>query len=55
MVYEHPKYGDFLQAVSELYREGIPREDFDTWDYNKIDEMMKENVLETFRLPGGWL
>ena len=47
MVYEHPRYEEFLQAVAELYREGIIREDFDTYDYNKIEELMKENVLGT--------
>lgn len=47
MVYEHPKYEEFLQAVAELYKEGIIRNDFDTWDYNKIEELMKENVLGT--------
>ena len=47
MVYEHPRYEKFLSAVAELYQEGIIREDFNTWDYNKIDEMMKEDVLGT--------
>lgn len=47
MVYEHPRYGEFLQAAAKLYQEGIIPEDFDTWDYNKIDEQMKEDVLGT--------
>ena len=47
MVYEHPRYGEFLQAAAKLYQEGIIPEDFDTWDYNKIDEQMKADVLGT--------
>lgn len=47
MVYEHPKYEEFLQAVSDLYKEGIIKDDFNTYDYNKIEEMMKENILGT--------
>ncbi|MDY3249117.1 MAG: extracellular solute-binding protein [Candidatus Choladocola sp.] len=47
MVYEHPNYEKFLQAVAELYRENIIREDFDTYDYNKIEEMIKDNTLGT--------
>lgn len=47
MVYEHPGFEEFLQAVAELYKEGIIREDFDTYDYNKIEKLMKENVLGT--------
>lgn len=47
MVYEHPKYEEFLQAVSDLYKEGIIKDDFNTYDYNKIEEMMKENLLGT--------
>ena len=47
MVYEHPKYQEFLNTVAELYKEGIIRIDFDTYSYNKIEEMMKNNVLGT--------
>ena len=47
MVYEHPRYAEFLQAAADLYKEGIIREDFDTCDYNKIEEMMKANLLGT--------
>ena len=47
MVYEHPKYEEFLQAVSDLYKEGIIKDDFNTYDYNTIEEMMKENLLGT--------
>lgn len=47
MVYEHPKYEEFLQAVSDLYKEGIIKDDFNTYDYNKIEEMMRENLLGT--------
>ena len=47
MVYEHPKYQEFLNTVAELYKEGIIRRDFDTYSYNKIEEMMKNNVLGT--------
>lgn len=47
MVYEHPKYDAFLQAAAELYSEEIIREDFDSYDYNKIEELMKENMLGT--------
>lgn len=47
MVYEHPNFDEFLEAAAELYREGIIQEDFDTCDYNKIEELMKGNLLGT--------
>lgn len=47
MVYEHPRYDDFLQAVADLYEEGIIRDDFESYTYNSIDEMMKENLVGT--------
>ena len=47
MVYEHPNYEEFLQAAAELYREGILQKDFETCDYNRIEELMNDNVLGT--------
>ena len=47
MVYEHPRYYDFLQAVADLYQEGIIREDFETYNYNTIEQMMEDNLIGT--------
>lgn len=47
MVYEHPRYEEFLQAVADLYEEGIIRDDFESYSYSSIEEMMKENLVGT--------
>lgn len=45
MVYEHPRYGEFLEAMAGLYREGILVEGYESYSYASIEEMMGKNVL----------
>ena len=45
MVYEHPRYNEFLEAMAGLYREGILREGYEFYTYASIDEMMSNNTL----------
>ncbi len=45
MVYEHPRYGEFLEAMAGLYREGILVEGYESYSYGSIEEMMGKNVL----------
>lgn len=45
LVYEHPRYEEFLQAVAELYAEGILVEDYRSFGYASIEEMMGNNTL----------
>lgn len=45
MVYEHPRYKEFLKAVAELYEEGILTEDYDTYDYASIELAMGDDTL----------
>lgn len=45
MVYEHPRYQEFLEAVAGLYEEGILVEDYESFNYAAIDEMMGNNTL----------
>ncbi|MGN0244590.1 MAG: hypothetical protein ACI4DK_01345 [Lachnospiraceae bacterium] len=45
MVYEHPRYPEFLEAVAELYEEGILVEGYETFSYSLIEEMMAANTL----------
>ncbi|MGN0618613.1 MAG: hypothetical protein ACI4J7_06295 [Ruminiclostridium sp.] len=45
MVYEHPRYGEFLEAVAGLYSEGILREGYESDTYASIEEMMGNNTL----------
>lgn len=45
MIYEHPRYPEFLKAVSELYAEGILVEGYESFSYSTIEEMMGNNTL----------
>lgn len=45
MVYEHPRYAEFLEAMAGLYREGILVEGYESYSYASIEEMMGKNVL----------
>lgn len=45
MVYEHPEYPDFLNAVAGLYEEGILVEGYESFSYSSIEEMMGNNTL----------
>lgn len=45
MVYEHPRYPEYLEAVTGLYAEGILREDYESDTYASIEEAMGNNTL----------
>lgn len=47
MVYEHPKYPAFLEAMQELYAEGLIPEAFDSMYAADMDTAMDENRLGT--------
>ena len=47
MVYEHPKYQEFLKAMQELYQEGLISKEFDSMDAADMDAAMDENRLGT--------
>jgi len=45
MIYEHPRYPEFLKAVAGLYAEGILVEGYESFSYSSIEEMMGDNTL----------
>ena len=45
MVYEHPRYGEYLEAMAGLYAEGILVEGYESFSYNSIDQAMGDNTL----------
>lgn len=45
MVYEHPRYAAFLEAVAGLYAEGILPQDYSGYSYASIEEAMGANTL----------
>ena len=45
MVYEHPRYAEFLEAMAGLYAEGILVEGYEGFTYNSIDQAMGDNTL----------
>ena len=47
MVYEHPKYPEFLKAMQELYAEGLLPKAFDSMYAEDMDAAMDENRLGT--------
>jgi len=47
MVYEHPKYAEFLKAMQELYTEGLLSADFDSQTLEVVDRQMDTNLLGT--------
>lgn len=47
MVYEHPRYPEFLQAVRSLYDEGLLYRDFDSMYASDMDVAMDANRLGT--------
>lgn len=54
-VYEHPRYPEFLEAMSELYSEGILVEGYESFTYASIEEAMGNNTLgstSTFAASG---
>ena len=47
MVYEHPRYPEFLEAMRELYDEGLIPSQFDSMSLADMDAAMDENRLGT--------
>lgn len=45
MVYEHPRYREFLEAVAGLYAEGILLPGYEEYSYSSIEKMMGDNTL----------
>ncbi|MGN0689665.1 MAG: hypothetical protein ACI4KH_04540 [Oscillospiraceae bacterium] len=45
MVYEHPRYPEFLEAMAGLYAEGILVDGYEDFTYASIEEMMGNNTL----------
>ena len=45
MVYEHPRYPAFLEAMAGLYAEGILVEGYETFSYASIEQAMGNNTL----------
>ena len=45
MIYEHPRYPAFLEAMSELYEEGILVEGYESFSYASIEQAMGNNTL----------
>lgn len=45
LIYEHPRYPEFLEAVAGLYAEGILVEGYESFSYATIEEMMGDNTL----------
>lgn len=45
MVYEHPRYREFLEAVAGLYAEGILLPGYEDYSYSSIEKMMGDNTL----------
>ncbi|MGN0741605.1 MAG: hypothetical protein ACI4L8_03075, partial [Candidatus Fimadaptatus sp.] len=45
MVYEHPRYPEFLEAMAGLYAEGILVEGYEAFSYSAIERMMGDNTL----------
>lgn len=45
MVYEHPRYPEFLEAMAGLYAEGLIAEDYESFSYSSIEEMMGSDIL----------
>ena len=45
MVYEHPRYPEFLEAMAGLYAEGILAEGYEAFSYASIEQAMGDNTL----------
>ena len=45
MVYEHPRYPEFLEAAAGLYAEGLLVKGYEEFSYSAIEEMMGNNTL----------
>lgn len=45
MVYEHPRYPAFLEAVAGLYAEGLLVEGYESFSYASIEQAMGDNTL----------
>lgn len=47
MIYEHPRYNEFLQEVHSLYEEGLIDPEFDSREQDDLYKIMDSNVLGT--------
>lgn len=45
MVYENPRYREFLEAVAGLYAEGILLPGYEDYSYSSVEKMMGDNTL----------
>lgn len=45
MVYEHPRYPEYLEAIAGLYAEGILMEGYESFSYASIEQAMADNTL----------
>lgn len=45
MVYEHPRYPEYLEAVARLYAEGLLAEGYEDFTYASIEQAMGDNTL----------
>lgn len=45
MIYEHPRYPAYLEAVAGLYAEGLLVEGYESFSYASIDGAMADNTL----------
>ncbi|MGN0715256.1 MAG: extracellular solute-binding protein [Anaerovoracaceae bacterium] len=45
LIYEHPRYPEFLEAMAGLYAEGILTEGYESFSYASIEQMMGDNTL----------
>lgn len=45
MVYEHPRYREFLETMAELYADGILLPGYEEYSYSSIEKMMGDNTL----------
>lgn len=45
MVYEHPRYPEYLEAVAGLYAEGLLVEGYESFSYASIEGAMADNTL----------
>ncbi|MGN0996286.1 MAG: hypothetical protein ACI4PG_05225, partial [Candidatus Ventricola sp.] len=45
LIYEHPRYGAFLEAMAGLYAEGILARGYESFSYASIEQAMGDNTL----------
>lgn len=45
LIYEHPRYPEYLEAMASLYKEGILVEGYESFSYASIEQAMGNNTL----------